>query len=238
MRIDIISVFPQMFTGFLGMSIMARAQRCGAVQIRAIDLRDFARDVRRTVDDKMYGGGAGMLMRPDVWYDAVESIATPGARILITAPTGKRYTQAVARTFATAEHLVILCGHYEGFDARVMRLATDVVSIGDYVLTGGELAAAVIADSVVRLLPGVLGGGAEATANESFTTDLLEAPQYTRPPSFRGMAVPETLVNGNHSAIAAWRKQQAYDLTVRNRPDLLSTPAPQSLNSSSNRKDK
>lgn len=221
MKIDIISVFPEMFAGFLRSSILARAQRMGKAEIRTVDLRDFARDVRRTVDDKPYGGGPGMLMKPEVWFDAVEAIRTPEARVIITAPTGRRYSQAMARDFATASHLIFMCGHYEGFDERVMQLATDSISIGDFVLTGGELAAAVMADSIVRLLPGVLGGGAAATEQESFTTNLLEAPQFTRPSIYRGMKVPEELTCGDHARAETWRRRQAYDLTARNRPDLL-----------------
>ena len=222
MKIDIITVFPEMFRGFLGESMIARAARAGKVAVRTVDLRDFARDQRRTVDDKPYSGGPGMLMKPEVWYEAIETVRTPDARIVMTTPTGARYTQRTAEDFARSEHLVFLCGHYEGFDERVRRLATDEVSMGDFVLTGGEIPVAAMVDSTVRLLPGVLGGGAEATANESFGRDgLLEAPQYTRPPVFRGMAVPEVLVNGDHAKTASWRKRQAIDLTSRRRPDLL-----------------
>lgn len=222
MKIDIITVFPDMFRGFLGESIVARAERAGKVDIRIVDLRDFSRDRRRTVDDKPYSGGPGMLMKPDVWFDAVENIATSGARVVLTAPSGTPYTQRKAEEFAGCEHLVFLCGHYEGIDARVSRLVTDEVSVGDFVLTGGEIPVAAMVDSVVRLLPGVLGGGAAATANESFgSAGLLEAPQYTRPPVFRGMAVPEVLVNGDHAKTEKWRRNQAIDLTTRRRPDLL-----------------
>ena len=227
MRIDILTVFPEMFRGFLGESMIARAARAGVVSIRTVDLRDFSRDQRRTVDDKPYSGGPGMLMKPDVWYEAVETCRERGegekvARVVLTTPTGTPYTQRKAEEFARCEHLIFLCGHYEGIDERVRRIVTDEVSMGDFVLTGGEIPVAAMVDSVVRLLPGVLGGGAEATASESFGTDgLLEAPQYTRPPVFRGMAVPEVLVNGDHAKAASWRKRQAIDLTSRRRPDLL-----------------
>ena len=229
MRIDILTVFPEMFRGFLGESMIARAARAGAVSIRTVDLRDFSRDQRRTVDDKPYSGGPGMLMKPEVWYEAVETCrgrwegeGEKAARVVLTTPTGTPYTQRKAEEFARCEHLIFLCGHYEGIDERVRRIVTDEVSMGDFVLTGGEIPVAAMVDSVVRLLPGVLGGGAEATASESFGTDgLLEAPQYTRPPVFRGMAVPEVLVNGDHAKAAAWRKRQAIDLTSRRRPDLL-----------------
>ncbi len=227
MRIDILTVFPEMFRGFLGESMIARAARAGVVSIRTVDLRDFSRDQRRTVDDKPYSGGPGMLMKPEVWYEAVETCrgrweGEKVGRVVLTTPTGTPYTQRKAEEFARCEHLIFLCGHYEGIDERVRRIVTDEVSMGDFVLTGGEIPVAAMVDSVVRLLPGVLGGGAEATASESFGTDgLLEAPQYTRPPVFRGMAVPEVLVNGDHAKAASWRKRQAIDLTSRRRPDLL-----------------
>ena len=228
MQIDIITVFPEMFRGFLGESMVSRAAKAGKVFIRTVDLRDFARDQRRTVDDKPYSGGPGMLMKPDVWFEAIESCTTHAdidarrVRVVMTTPTGVPYTQRTAEAFSECEHLVFLCGHYEGIDARVRALVTDEVSMGDFVLTGGEIPVAAMIDSTVRLLPGVLGGGAEATAKESFGSDgLLEAPQYTRPPVFRGMAVPEVLVNGDHGKTETWRKRQAIDLTSRRRPDLL-----------------
>ncbi len=227
MRIDIITVFPEMFRGFLGESMISRATRAGRVFIRTVDLRDFARDQRRTVDDKPYSGGPGMLMKPEVWFDAIETcLAAPSAdtpaRVVLTTPTGTPYTQRTAEAFAASPHLIFLCGHYEGIDARVRRLVTDEVSLGDFVLTGGEIPVAAMVDSTVRLLPGVLGGGSAATANESFGEEgLLEAPQYTRPPVYRGMAVPDVLLGGDHAKAAHWRKRQAFDLTSRRRPDLL-----------------
>lgn len=230
MRIDIITVFPEMFRGFLGTSMIARAERLGKVEIRTVGLRDFARDQRRTVDDKPYSGGPGMLMKPEVWFEAIESCLdadarTSGAatpRVVLTTPAGAPYTQRTAESFAATEHLIFLCGHYEGIDARVRRFVTDEVSLGDFVLTGGEIPVAAMVDSAVRLLPGVLGGGAAATADESFgESGLLEAPQYTRPPVYRGLAVPDILLNGDHAKIAAWRRGQAFDLTSRRRPDLL-----------------
>ena len=226
MKIDIITAFPEMFRGFLGESMIARAARAGIVSVRTVDLRDFSRDQRRTIDDKPYSGGPGMLMRPDVWYEAIETCVERGgnekARVVLTTPTGTPYTQRKAEEFAGCSHLIFLCGHYEGIDERVRRLVTDEVSLGDFVLTGGEIPAAAMIDSVVRLLPGVLGGGEDATARESFGADgLLEAPQYTRPPVYRGMAVPDVLVGGDHAKTEAWRKRQAFDLTSRRRPDLL-----------------
>lgn len=226
MKIDVITVFPEMFRGFFGESILKRAVAMGAASIRTVDLRDFATDLRRTVDDKPYSGGPGMLMKPDVWFQAIEACLGDRqhpARVVITTPTGRPYTQRIAEEFSRAEHLVFLCGHYEGIDERVRTLVTDEVSMGDFVLTGGEIPAAAMVDSVVRLLPGVLGGGAEATARESFCADgLLEAPQYTRPPTYRGLEVPDVLLNGDHAKTEGWRRRQAFDLTRRNRPDLIS----------------
>ena len=223
MRIDIITVFPDMFRGFLGESILSRAVRAGKVLFRVVDLRDFARDLRRTVDDRPYSGGPGMLMKPEVWFDAVESLRTPEARVVLTTPTGEPYMQRKAEEFSACGHLMFLCGHYEGIDERVKEaLVTETLSIGDYVLTNGTLPAAVVVDAVVRLLPGVLGGGEDATRDESFTENLLEYPQYTRPPEFRGMRVPEVLQGGDHKEVATWRRKQSYRLTAKKRPDLLS----------------
>ena len=230
MKIDVITVFPEMFRGFFGESILKRAVAMGAAQIRTVDLRDFATDRRRTVDDKPYSGGPGMLMKPEVWFQAVEACIggsdeahpSKSARVIMTTPSGRPYTQRVAEELAKADHLIFLCGHYEGIDERVNSLVTDEISIGDFVLTGGEIPAAAMVDSVVRLLPGVLGGGSEATSRESFGADgLLEAPQYTRPPEYRGMKVPEILLNGDHAKAEGWRRRQAFDLTSRNRPDLI-----------------
>ena len=225
MKIDVITVFSEMFRGFFGESILKRAVAMGAAAIRTVDLRDFATDRRRTVDDKPYSGGPGMLMKPEVWFQAVEACLKTGpqpARVVMTTPAGRPYTQRVAEEFAQADHLIFLCGHYEGIDERVRTLVTDEISMGDFVLTGGEIPAAAMVDSVVRLLPGVLGGGAEATARESFGAErLLEAPQYTRPPEYRGLKVPEILLNGDHAKTEGWRRRQAFDLTSRNRPDLI-----------------
>ena len=225
MKIDVITVFPEMFRGFFGESMLKRASAMGVAEIRTVDLRDFATDRRRTVDDKPYSGGPGMLMKPDVWFQAIEACLgdrSIPARVVMTTPAGRPYVQRVAEEFSLAEHLIILCGHYEGIDERVKALVTDEISMGDFVLTGGEIPAAAIVDSVVRLLPGVLGGGAEAAARESFGSEgLLEAPQYTRPPEYRGMKVPDVLVNGDHAKTEGWRKRQAFDLTSRNRPDLI-----------------
>ncbi len=228
MRIDIISVQPRMFRGFLEESIVARAVKKGACTINIVDLRDFGEGKWRKVDDKPYGGGPGMLMSCAPWFAAVESCAGRAGeagerRVILTSPAGKTFTQRDAEELAERSgHLVFMCGHYEGFDARIETLATDKYSIGDFVMTGGELAAAAMVDSIVRLLPGVLGGGPAATASESFGRDgLLEAPQYTHPPVFRGLKVPDVLLSGDHAKIESWRKAEARRATRRDRPDLL-----------------
>ena len=205
--------------------MLKRASRMGAVNFQVVNLRDFAHDARRTADDRPYGGGPGMVMKPELLFAAVEAVRTPEARVILMTPQGRKFAQGEARRFSSARHLVLVCGHYEGVDERVREaLVTDEVSIGDYVLTNGTLPAAVVIDAVVRLLPGVLGGGAEATESESFTDGRLEFPQYTRPPEFRGMRVPEVLLGGDHAAVAEWRRRQSLDRTARRRPDLLQEP--------------
>ena len=233
LTIDIISAQPAMFRGFLEESIVARAVKKGACRVNVVDLREFGRGRWRKVDDKPYGGGPGMLMTCGPWFAAVESclgdarLATRDAdggraRVVMTSPAGRRFAQSDAEELAGESHIVFMCGHYEGFDARIETLATDKFSVGDFVMTGGELAAAAMADAVVRLLPGVLGGGPAATSSESFGADgLLEAPQYTHPPEFRGMKVPEVLLSGDHRRIEAWRKAESRRLTAELRPDLL-----------------
>ncbi len=228
LEIDIISVQPGMFRGFLEQSMVARAVRKGVCRVNVIDLRDFAHDRRRTVDDRPYGGGPGMLMKCEPWFEAVESCVgtvrplDPGVRVVMTSPAGRTFSQRLAEEFAQQRKIVFMCGHYEGFDARIRTLATDEVSLGDFVMTGGELAAAAMVDAAVRLIPGVLGGGPTATASESFGREgLLEAPQYTRPPVFRGMAVPQVLIDGDHRRADAWKRSEARKLTEENRPDLL-----------------
>lgn len=226
LRIDIISVQPKMFEGFLGQSMVARAVKKGACRINIVDLRDFASGRHRNVDDRPYGGGPGMLMMCEPWFKAVEESAASSSganrRVIMTSPAGERFDQAKAAELAGAEHLVFMCGHYEGFDARIETLATDRLSIGDFVMTGGEIAAAAMVDSIVRLLPGVLGGGAAATSAESFSGGgALEAPQYTHPADFRGMKVPEVLLSGDHRRIEAWRAAESLRLTRERRPDLL-----------------
>lgn len=214
-----------MFAGFLSESIVARAVKKGACEINLVDLREFGVGRWKKVDDKPYGGGPGMLMMCAPWFDAVEKCALGAAarrRVIMTDPKGKRFTQRDAEELSGEEHLVFMCGHYEGFDARIETLATDRYSLGDFVMTGGELASAAMVDSVVRLLPGVLGGGNAATASESFSHGgILETPQYTHPPEFRGMKVPEVLLSGNHAKIEAWRKREAERVTAQLRPDLM-----------------
>lgn len=210
-----------MLEGFVGQSMIKRAQQMGAVRIRTLDLRTFTTDQHQTTDDRPYGGGTGMVMKPEPMFHAVESVATAASRVILMTPQGRRFDQAVARELARESHLIFLCGHYEGIDERVREaLATDEISIGDYILTNGVLAAAVVIDAVVRLLPGVLGGEG-AAENESFARGYLEYPQYTRPPLFRGMAVPAALLSGDHEEIARWRKTEALRRTRTRRPDLL-----------------
>lgn len=223
LRIDVLTIFPGMLRGFAEESILRRAAAMGAVEIHAVDLRDFAHDARGTLDDKPYGGGAGMLMKPEPLFEAIESLRQPGTRVIAMSPQGAPFRQETARRLAQETHLVFLCGHYEGIDERVLeQLADEQLSIGDYVLTNGALPAAVVIDSVTRLLPGVLGGGQQATAQESFSDEgLLEQAQYTRPPVFRGQSVPDVLLKGDHAQMERWRKHQMLDRTAKHRPDLI-----------------
>jgi tRNA (guanine37-N1)-methyltransferase len=220
LRIDVVTIFPGMLKGFLEESMLKRAVKLGAVRFGTVDPREFAQDARRTTDDRPYGGGPGMVMLPGPLFGAVESVVSEASRVLLMAPSGKRFEQRDAERLAKERHLVFLCGHYEGIDDRVREaLATEEFSIGDYVLTNGVLPAAVIIDAVVRLLPGVLGGEG-AAQDESFQQGLLEYPQYTRPVDFRGMRVPDVLRGGNHRAIAAWRLAESERRTLERRPDL------------------
>ena len=221
LQIDVLTVFPGMLDGFLGQSMMKRAIERGAIRVRRIDLRDFTRDRHRTTDDRPYGGGPGMIMKPEPIFEAVNAVRTPEARAILMSPQGRRFDQAAARRLARERHLVLICGHYEGVDERVREgLDAEELSIGDYILTNGVLAAAVVLDAVVRLRPGVLGAGETATAEESFEAGLLEGPQYTRPVEYRGMRVPEALRSGDHARIATWRKAEALRRTRQRRPDL------------------
>jgi len=221
MRIDIITIFPEMLDGFLGQSMMKRAAKAGHVTFNGINLRDFAEDKHRTTDERPFGGGPGMVMKPEPIFKAVESVRTGKSRVILMCPQGKPFVQKRAQELSTEEHLIFVCGHYEGVDERVREaLIDEEISIGDYILTNGVLPAAVVIDAVVRLIPGVLGGEG-AAEQESFSEPLLEYPQYTRPPEFRGMNVPEELLTGNHAAIAAWRRRQSEKRTAERRPDLF-----------------
>ncbi len=228
MRIDIITIFPQVFFGPFAESVIARAVKNRIVEINAVDLRDFTHDKHRSVDDKPYGGGPGMLMKPEPIFEAVESLRTDESCVILPGPGGEVFTQKTAREFSGMKHLIFLCGHYEGIDERVREgLKAREISIGDYVMTNGNLAAMVMIDAMVRLMPGVLGSE-ESGVSESFSEGLLEYPQYTRPEVFRGMKVPEVLLSGNHPEIERWRKGQAVEKTRRVRPDLM-RPAKEKL---------
>lgn len=223
MRIDVLTIFPEMFEGPMSTSMMGLAREKCALELHVHDLRDWTHDNHRTTDDAPYGGGPGMVMKPEPLFEAVRAIRDMDARpahVIFLAPVGRRFSQAIAREGAELARVLLVCGRYEGFDERSMTLADDILSIGDYVLTGGELPAMVYMDAVVRLLPGVLGHE-NSTVDESFTEGLLEYPQYTRPPVFEGMAVPEVLTSGNHRLIAEWRREQAIRRTARVRPDLI-----------------
>jgi len=221
MEIDVLTLFPRIFEGPLEESILKRAQSKGRVAVRVHNLRDFTHDKHHVVDDKPYGGGPGMLMKPEPIFEAVEKFRRTESCVVLMTPQGAAFTQARAQEFSRKTHLVIICGHYEGVDERVREaLVDEEVSIGDYVLTNGALGAAVFVDAVVRLLPGVLGDE-QSAGDDSFANGLLEGPQYTRPPDFRGMTVPEVLLSGHHEAIAKWRAEWARQRTKERRPDLL-----------------
>ncbi|MDB6064586.1 MAG: tRNA ((1)-)-methyltransferase [Pedosphaera sp.] len=221
MKIDVLTLFPAMFAGPLDESIIQRARTNGVLDLKIHNLRDYTHDRHKTVDDRPFGGGPGMLLKPEPIFEAVESLAREKTRVILLSPVGRKFNQAIARELAQQEHLVLVCGSYEGFDERIRRhLAHDELSIGDYVLTNGALPAMVIIDSVTRLLPGVLGDD-ESSVDESFSHDLLEYPHYTRPADFRGMKVPDVLLSGNHAEIAKWRAEQARQRTQERRPDLL-----------------
>lgn len=221
MKIDVLTLFPGMFAGPLDESIIKRARQAGLLDLQLHQLRDWTHDRHKTVDDRPFGGGPGMLLKPEPIFEAVESLRRGKTRVLLMSPAGRRFDQAIARELAHEEHLVLVTGHYEGFDERIRTaLADDELSIGDYVLTNGALPAMVVIDAVARLLPGVLGDAA-SSCEESFSNGLLEYPQYTRPAEFRGLKVPEVLVSGNHAEIARWRAGQARLRTEEKRPDLI-----------------
>ena len=221
MQVDIVTLFPEICRAPLNESMMKRAQENGAFDLHIHNLRDWATDKHHVVDDAPFGGGPGMVMKPEPIFAAVESLRTQQSRTVLMTPQGKRLDQNLVDSIATEKHLIIICGHYEGVDHRVVQNLIDLeISIGDYVLTNGAIAAVVLVDAVVRLLPGVLGHE-QSAADDSFRAGLLEAPQYTRPADFRGWKVPEILLSGNHAQIAEWRKEQAIRRTRDNRPDLL-----------------
>ncbi|HEY3285120.1 MAG TPA: tRNA (guanosine(37)-N1)-methyltransferase TrmD [Armatimonadota bacterium] len=225
MRVDIVTIFPEMLSGVLEHSILKRAQEKGALEVHPVDLRAYTTDRHRTTDDSPFGGGAGMVMKPEPLFAAVEDlrgrVAGGGGKVILTSPRGEVYNQAKAAKLSQERHLILLCGRYEGVDERVRQsLVDEEISLGDFVLTGGELAALVVLDSVARLLPGVLGHE-ESSEFESFSDGLLEYPHYTRPADFGGMCVPEVLLGGNHAEIERWRRERSLQETLERRPDLL-----------------
>ena len=218
---DIITLFPEMVEGFLSSSMLGRAQEAGLVNARAHQLRDWATDKHKKTDETPYGGGVGMVMKPEPIFSAIDALRRPNSQVIYMAPDGEPLTSELARELANQPHLVLLSGHYEGVDQRVRDHAVDrEVSIGDYVLTNGTLPAAILIDCVSRFIPGFLGDEKSLT-EESFMTNLLDFPQYTRPPQFRGLCVPEVLLSGNHAAIAKWRLEQQIEKTQQLRPDIL-----------------
>ena len=221
MKIDVLTLFPAMFAGPLDESIVQRARTNGVLNLTVHNLRDYTHDRHKTVDDRPFGGGPGMLLKPEPIFEAVEKLGGAGTRVVLMSPAGRKFEQAMARELAQQAHLLLICGSYEGFDERIREgLAHDELSIGDFVLTNGALPAMVVIDAVTRLLPGVLGDD-ESSADESFSHGLLEYPHYTRPAEFRGMKVPDVLLSGNHAEIAKWRAEQAKLRTQARRPDLL-----------------
>ena len=231
MRIDVVSIFPE-YLAPLELSLVGKARAAGLLDLRVHDLRDWTDDRHRTVDDTPFGGGAGMVMRPDVWGRALDDVLTPGARLLVPSPAGERFTQRTAERWAGEEHLVVACGRYEGIDARVVehfaaRGRVTEVSLGDYVLNGGEVAALVVVEAVARLLPGVVGNPESLVEESHGAAGLLEYPVYTKPPSWQGHDVPDVLLSGHHARIARWRRDEALRRTAARRPDLLLVRDPQ-----------
>ncbi|MBQ3047392.1 MAG: tRNA (guanosine(37)-N1)-methyltransferase TrmD [Clostridia bacterium] len=221
MKIDILTLFPEMFEA-LNHSILARAQKNNLIEIKCINIRDFSLDNNKRCDDYSYGGGAGMVMTPQPLYDAIMSVKKENSHVVYLSPKGATLSQKKVENLSkNYDHLILLCGHYEGIDERIIELCVDEeISIGDYVLTGGELPAMVLVDAVARYIPNVLGNS-ETTSEESFSSNLLEYPQYTRPSLFMGKSVPEVLLNGNHQEIAKWRREKSIEITQKRRPDLI-----------------
>lgn len=224
MNIDVLTLFPEMFEGVFGHSILKKAAENEAVTYNVVNFREYADNKHKTVDDYPYGGGAGMVLKPQPIFDAIEDLRSKSGaspRVILLCPQGERYTQKKAEELAEADHLIFVCGHYEGYDERIREhVVTDEISIGDFVLTGGELGAMVVIDSVVRLLPGVLGNQ-ESHMKDSFSTGFLEHPHYTRPADFRGIKVPDVLMSGNHRLVEEWRAKESLRRTYLRRPDLL-----------------
>lgn len=221
MKIDVLTLFPEMFGGALDVSIVRRAREKGLLDLQIHNLRDYTHDRYKTVDDSPFGGGPGMVLKPEPLFEAIESLAREETRVLLMTPAGRTFQQTMARDFATQPHLLLICASYEGVDERVIEaLVDDEISIGDYVLTNGGLPAMVVIDAVTRLLPGALGDD-ESSKDESFSRDLLEYPHYTRPAEFRGMKAPDVLLSGHHAQIEKWRREQARLRTAQRRPDLL-----------------
>ncbi|TDL35061.1 tRNA (guanosine(37)-N1)-methyltransferase TrmD [Jeotgalibacillus sp. S-D1] len=223
MKIDVLSLFPSMFAGVFGESILKKAQEKNAVQLNVVDFREYSPHKQKSVDDYPYGGGAGMVLKPEPIFEAMDVLASNETkpRVVLMCPQGARFTQEKAEELSKEEHLIFICGHYEGYDERIRQhLVTDEISIGDFVLTGGELGAMVVIDSVVRLLPEVLGN-AESAVKDSFSSGLLEHPHYTRPSTYRGHEVPNVLMSGNHAHIEEWRSKESLKRTWQRRPDLL-----------------
>ena len=219
MRIDILSLFPNMFDGFLNESIIKRAIRDKKVEINVINFRDYTPLNNGQVDDTIYGGGPGMLLRCEPIFECIDNIRTPKSKIVILSPDGETYDEGRAKEFAKIEHLIIICGHYEGFDERIKTLADYIISIGNFVLTGGEIPAMAVTDSVVRLIPGVINK--ESLDSESFEAGLLDYPSYTKPSEYRGMKVPDVLLSGNHAEIEKWRQTEKLKKTREVRPDIM-----------------
>ncbi len=229
MRIDIVTAFPPLFKGPFSESILKRAQTAGYAELVLHDLRDFAHDKHRTIDDSPYGGGAGMILKPEPIFECVERLTSERRydEVILTSPAGEVLTQERCKRLSMLGNIIILCGHYKGVDQRVIDvLVTREISIGDYVLTGGELAAAIIVDAVVRLIPGVIGDG-ESLLTDSFMDGELDCPYYTRPPEFKGMQVPDVLLNGDHKRVSAWRLNASLELTRQRRPELLPPDEPE-----------
>lgn len=222
MRLDIVSLFPAICAGVLQESITGRALQKGLIKLNLVDLRDFTHDARRSVDDSPYGGGSGMLLRPEPLFECLQSLITKDSHVVLMTPQGEVFKQATAQRFSLLPHLILVCGHYEGIDERVRQcLMDEEISLGDYILTNGALAATVVADAVIRLLPDALGSDDSAYVESFAENELLEFPQYTRPAEFQNMKVPEVLLSGNHEKIAEWRQEQSLIRTVARRPDLL-----------------